>query len=179
MWAHANYNLDKSTEKQEHFNEWYGNFLAELVDMSPNLRIRKLKIETPKKNLKKRKLESGEKRSHKKKTPKRRVGKIRYGYPSEAGINCYGRKALGKYLRFYPTDETRRTYRPKGRRMRCRFCGRDKIMHKCLACGEVFCMAPPHNLNIPGSNPPQIYKSSGLFCWQLVHGYTSWADFSG
>ena len=90
IWAHANYNLDKSTEKQEHFNEWYGNFLAELVDMSPNLRIRKLKIETPN--------ESGEKRSHKKKTPKSRVGKIRYGYPSEAGINCYGRKLLESFL---------------------------------------------------------------------------------
>ena len=173
MWAHGNYNLDKSTEKQEQFTEWYCKFLSELQDMSPNLRIRN---QTPKKR-KREPEHKGKARSHKNKTPKRKPGKLSLGFATEAGINCYGRQALGEYLRFYPRDDTRNSYRPLGRRMNCRFCGRDRVMHKCLACGEVFCMAPPHHLLIPNSNPPRKFKNTGLFCWQLVHGYTSWSNF--
>ena len=178
IWAHANYNLDASTTKPEFFTEWHNQFICELLEMSPNLRKYNLQGKTP---VKKRKLilqEEQLSRSHKKKrqVKKQKARGRKLGLPTKAGITCYGRQNLAKYLRFYPKSGTEKNFRPRGQRLKCDFCGRDRIMHKCLACGEVFCMAPPHNLLIPESDPPQKFASNGLFCWHLVHGYGSWNE---
>ena len=145
--------------------------------MSPNLR--KYNLKTPTK-MRKLELQPDEVvRSHKKKRvekgKKTGRGKV-LGVPTAVGLTCYGRNNLAKYVRFYPRPDTVNARRPVGRRLRCSFCGRDRIMHKCLACDQIFCMSPPHDLVIPGSDPPRKFSSNGPFCWHLAHGYTKWSE---
>ena len=148
--------------------------------MSPNLRVYSMKRGTISGSKRKREQESIQQisRRHRKVAPKKRKRPRVAGYATEEGLTCYGRKDLAAWIRFAPDENTRNRYRPLGRRIRCKFCSRDKVMHTCLACGEFFCMAPPYNLNIPGSNPPRKFATNGPFCWQLIHGYQTWASFA-
>ena len=150
--------------------------------MSPNLRTYK-KYDSPVVRKRKRRQEqqpeekSAEKRSHKKKIRVDQRGRTRnYGNATTDGLNCYGRNNLSKYLRFFPDEGTIHDRRPRARRISCRFCGRQRIMFKCLACNEVFCMAPPHNLIIPGSDPPTNFSVNGPLCWHLLHGFSKWSE---
>ena len=179
--AHSNYNLDSQTTP-EYFTEWYNKFLAELLQLSPNLRTYKRK---PMTTNRKRGLEDSpievrrRKRSHHKTPPPKRVQKGRYGNPSKAGLNCYGRENLAAFLRFCPKKSTLHSKTPTAQRINCRFCGRKGIKYKCLACKEVFCMRPPQNLTIPDSDTPKKFKADGPFCWHLLHGYTQWSQLTG
>ena len=103
---------------------------------------------------------------------RRKRVKIEYGHPIEAGLNCFGRSHLAAYLEFIPEPGTEKSKRPTARRLKCKFCGEGRVMYRCSACKEVFCMRPPVNLYMPGTNPQRKFPSNGLFCWQRVHGYT-------
>ena len=145
--------------------------------MSPNIRKYTLKARTPKKRKLVSQPDDERPRSHKKKGEKQRKARGRVlGKATHAGLQCYGRQNLGKYLRFAPKEGTQKNFRPTVRRVNCDFCGKRRVLHKCLACGEVFCMLPPHNLEIPGANPPRKFPSNGLLCWHLVHGHSKWGD---
>ena len=172
--AHCNYNLDAGV-KPEFFKEWHTKLVHELLSISKNYRKRKMReIEmTPAKKVK---------RSHKKKTPAssgRKRKKCTYGLPTKAGLSCYGRENLTAFLDLFPLEGTAKNKRPSYRRLRCKFCGRERVMYRCSACGEVFCMLPPYDLIIPESNPPRKFVSNGLFCWQLIHGYKSKTQMRG
>ena len=105
-WAHGNYNLDASVTNRESFSEFYYKLMVELQDMSPNLRVyknpglmsgkKRTRAEVPQSVVR-----SPEVRSHKKKTTPQRGRKIQKGVATAAGLNCYGRKNLAKYLRFF------------------------------------------------------------------------------
>ena len=194
--SHANYNLDPHPEiKPEFFTEWHNNLIAELIEMSPNYRKYKAvtagrrKMESPYPSsgsaLKRRRPYpspgSARKRirfSHKKKTPiksyksKKRV----LGTATERGLRCPMRDRLGVALRLAPKKGTEKNDRPSMRRVVCQFYGRKSTMYVCKGCDQSFCMFPPTNLTIPGSVPPRKFASNGLFCWQLLHGFTSWAE---
>ena len=137
--AHSNYNLDPSTEA-EHFTDWYDKFIHEMLTLSKNYRKYKLrnkpKCEQPQ-------VRSKFKRAHVKKTPKkqtrRRIANP-YGTPTLAGLTCYGRSNLGAFLDLTPVAGTEHMNSPKPKRIKCRFCGRSRILYKCSACGETFCM---------------------------------------
>ena len=176
--AHSNYNLDTQTTP-EYFTEWYNKFLVELLQLSPNLRKRIQTTPNRKRGLENSPLNSSSrKRSHHKEIP-RTVHKITYGRPSEAGLRCYGRENLAGFIRFFPTKDTLLSKRPKARRVKCSCCGRMGILHQCLACKEVFCFRPPYNLTVPDSDPPRKFKADGVFCWHIIHGYTSWNQLTG
>ena len=102
--------------------------------------------------------------------------KIVHGVPTNAGLNCYGRKNLAAYLRFMPEESTRNNKRPTARRINCKFCGKDRAMYTCLACGEWFCMSPPFDLIIPESDPQKKFRNTGIFCWHRIHGYNNWSE---
>ena len=106
---HGNYNLDSSRTKQEPFSEFHNKFLEELNDMSPNLRTYKksaLSVHKKRERMQQPEEKSDEKRSHKKKKIIDQRGRPReYGNATTAGLNCYGRDNLAKFLRFFP-DKT-------------------------------------------------------------------------
>ena len=107
-----------------------------------------------------------EPRSHKKpkQSARRHRQKLSYGVPSEAGLRCPGRKNLKAHLR------------KTTKRVRCHFCGKKRIVFKCLACGEVFCMEAPVDLPNPASATGKCFRKDGHFCWLLIHGFLSWGD---
>ena len=167
--AHSNYNIDPSTTA-EPFTKWHTKFVTELLQLSKN--YRKYKVQSS--------VESKDspvirhKRPHTKRTPSKRTRKRKklvYGNPTRAGLLCYGRTNLSAYLDVEPLEGTEKNRRPVGKRIKCGFCGRDRVLHRCSACKEVFCMLAPYDLYIPGSNPPRKFPSKGLCCWQRIHGY--------
>ena len=161
--VHGNYNLDKGVEVQERFTEFHNQLLAELAEMSTNYG----KYNTTSGGQKKRPLmQPEEPRSHKKRkqSPRRHRQELSYGVPSEAGLRCPGRKNLKAHLR------------KTTKRIRCKFCGRKRIVYKCLACGEVFCMEAPIDVPNPASATGKCFRKDGPFCWLLIHGFLSWAD---
>ena len=97
-----------------------------------------------------------------------------YGHATDAGLNCPVLHAIGAYLRFYLTDESRHGKKPVARRLPCKFCGKQGIKYRCVGCNDVFCMAPPTQLIIPGSDPPRKFRHDGPFCWHRVHGISTW-----
>ena len=174
--AHSNYNLDP-TVTPEFFKEWYNQFVEELLVLSKNYRKRKIMLSPKKKNYdspKEKKTPMPSRRPHKKKTQtprKRHRKKTPYGYATEEGLNCYGREYLMRCLNFSPVEGTELNSKPKARRLRCNFCGKEGVLYSCGACNSVFCMRAPVHLINPTSNPRRKFRTDGLFCWQLVHGY--------
>ena len=161
--VHGNYNLDKGVEVQEFFTEFHNQLLVELAETSKNYR----KYNTTSGGQKKRRLiQPEEPRSHKKpkQSARRHRQKLSYGVPSEAGLRCPGRKNLKAHLR------------KTTKRVRCHFCGKKRIVFKCLACGEVFCMEAPVDLPNPASATGKCFRQDGPFCWLLIHGFLSWGD---
>ena len=147
--------------------------------MSPNLRTYKksaLSVHKKRERMQQPEEKSDEKRSHKKKKIIDQRGRPReYGNATTAGLNCYGRDNLAKFLRFFPDKTSIYEKRPWARRFSCRFCGL-KRKYKCLTCDEIFCMTPPHNLIIPGQDPPTAFSVNGPLCWHLVHGFSKWGE---
>ena len=136
--------------------------------MSPDVRIyKKRKLQVPEKPTPKR-----QKRSHRKSEQSPSCRQRLYGLASEAGLSCYGRENLSAYIRYIPGPATRHKKRPTARRIKCKFCKRDRVMHQCLACKEWFCMAPPQA--IPGSGI--TFPPNGVFCWHRIHGYKKWTE---
>ena len=86
--------------------------------MSLNIRKYTLKARTPKKRKFVSQPDNERPRSHKKKGEKQRKARGRVlGKATEAGLQCYGRQNLGKYLRFAPKEGTQKNFRPTVRRV--------------------------------------------------------------
>ena len=182
--SHANYNLDPHQKiTPEFFTEWHNKLIGELIEKSSNYRKYRA-VSGVKRSRESRYPSPGSARkkirfSHKKKTPTRSYkSKMRVlGTATERGLRCPMRDRLGVALRLAPKKGTEKNDRPSARRKVCQFCGRKTTMYVCRGCDQSFCMFPPTNLTIPGSVPPRKFAANGLFCWQLLHGFTSWADF--
>ena len=181
--SHANYNLDPHPEvKPESFTEHYHELIGELLEMSPNYRKYNVQSAEKRKYMSEVDLGSTKKKlkfSHKKKTVKvtYKSKKNPVGTATERGLKCRMRNNLGTALRWVPKKGTGKNPRPTMRRIVCAFCGRKSTIHMCRGCDQSFCLSAPTHLKIPGSNPPRHFPENGLMCWQLLHGFSSWAEY--
>ena len=117
-------------------------------------------------------------RKHVASTRLRRTVILPYGKQTEKGKNCPAKYNLAKWQRYDPEPGTEKSQRPKAKRSKCVFCGTPRTYYHCGLCKQRYCMRPPTNLTVPGSNPAVTFPSNGPFCYHRDHGMSFWSDFS-
>ena len=186
--SNGNFNLEPRFNPQ-FFTDYHNDLISEFIDLSKNYRTYKSSATPSKKGsfatpAKKRKREASPssstklRRSHKAKdrsaTPKRRRRNIEPGTVSEVGLTCRARDDLMAHSRFVPVQGTENN--PKPQRIQCAFCGKKRTFYKCRLCQAHLCMRPPNHITIPNTDPPQRFRSNGVWCFHLWHGFTKWSE---